>query len=150
MRDVAIISLYLSLCNKFFLSLVVYMQLSLIQDRHLTLLLSISPWSDSCFSHDCMVAWSILSKKYQEYWKQWLFPLDQKFHINIPGLYTFIIWKLDHALSSCIVEMVYVVKVVKIVCSLYSIMPAPQSQTSLWSSGNLRLALSLDSEKFQS
>ena len=43
--------------------------------------------------------------------------------------------KLDHALSSCIVEMVYVVKVVHIVGSLYSMMPAPQSQTSLGSLG---------------
>ena len=45
----------------------------------------------------------------------------------------------DHVLNSCIVEMVYVVKVVNIVGSLYSTMPAPQ-----------RVALDLDSEKFQS
>ena len=39
------------------------------------------------------------------------------------------------SLSSCIVEMVYVVKVINIVGSLYSTMPAPQSQTSLGSLG---------------
>ena len=45
--------------------------------------------------------------------------------------------KLDHAhaLSSCIVEIVYVVKVVNIVGSLYNTMPAPRSQTSLGSLG---------------
>ena len=60
--------------------------------------------------------------------------------------------KTWHVLSSCIVEVVYVVKVVHniIVGSRY-MMPAPQLQTWLGSSGVWELvALDLDSEKFKS
>ena len=48
--------------------------------------------------------------------------------------YFIIIWKLDHFLSSCIVEVVYVVKVVIIVCSQRCWRPSRRLDSDDWES----------------